>query len=129
MLSVEKEDPIKLHKQGTSLYDTGKYEEATDKFLQSSELYEKKSNFFDASNMMFKAGECSFMLKDYETAIERFQKAADIAFSKGFDRFGVSALEYIFDSYKALKKEESKESADVQKKIKEIKKKLASQMF
>ena len=129
MLSVEKEDPIKLHKQGTSMYDTGKYEDASDKFLQSSELYEKKSNFFDASNMMYKAGECSFMLKDYETAIERFQKAADIAFSKGFDRFGVSALEYISDSYKALKKEESKESADVQKKIKEIKEKLASQMF
>lgn len=129
MLSIEKEDPIKLHKQGTSLYDTGKYEDASEKYLHSSELYEKKSNFFDASNMMYKAGECSFMLKDYETAIERFQKAADIAFSKGFDRFAVSALEYIFDSYKGLKKEGCKESLNVQKKIKEVKKKLASQMF
>ena len=129
LLTVEKEDPIKLHKQGTSLYDTGKYEDASDKFLQSSELYEKKSNFFDASNMMYKAGECSFMLKDHDTAIERFQKAAEIAFSKGFDRFAVSALEYIVDSHKALKKEKSKESLEVQKKIKEVKKKLASQMF
>lgn len=129
MLNVEKEDPIKIHKQGTSLYDTGKYEDASDKFLQSSELYEKKSNFFDASNMMYKAGECSFMVKDYDTAIERFQKAAEIAFSKGFDRFGVSALEYIVDSYKALKKVECKEFLEVQKKIKEVKEKLASQLF
>ena len=129
MLSVEREDPIKLHKQGTALYDTKKYEDASDKFLQSSVLYEKKSNFFDASNMMYKAAECSFVLKDYDTAIERFQKSAEMAFGKGFDRFAVSALEYIFDSYKALKKEDSKEAVEVKKKIKEVKKKLASQMF
>jgi tetratricopeptide (TPR) repeat protein len=129
LLTAEKEDPIKIHKQGTSLYDTGKYKDASEKFLQSSELYEKKSNFFDASNMMYKAGECSFMLKDYDTAIERFNKSAEIAFSKGFDRFGVSALEYIVDSYKALKKEKSREFLKVQKKIKEVKEKLASQMF
>jgi tetratricopeptide (TPR) repeat protein len=128
-MSVEKEDPIKLHKEGNLLYETGKYKEAAEKFLQSSELYEKKSNFFDASNMMFKAGECSFMLKDYETAIERFNKSAELAFQKGFDRFGVSALEYIRDCYKALKKEKSKEAVELQKKIKEVKEKLASQMF
>jgi len=128
-MSVEKEDPIKLHKDGNILYETGKYEEAAERFLQSSELYEKKNNFFDASNMMFKAGECSFMLKNYETAIDRFNKAAEIAFKKGFDRFAVSALEYILDCYKALKKGASKEAKELEKKITEVKKKLASQLF
>ncbi|MCK4477414.1 hypothetical protein KAU88_02660 [Candidatus Bathyarchaeota archaeon] len=128
-MSVQKEDPIKLHKQGNILYETEKYEEAAEKFLQSSELYEKKGNFFDASNMLFKAGECSFMLKKYKTAIERFNKSADISFQKGFDRFGVSALEYILDCYKGLKKEKSKEAVKLQKKIKEVKDKLASQLF
>ena len=126
---AEKEDPIRLHKQGNLLYETGKYDEAAEKFLQSSELYKKKGNFFDASNMMFKAGESSFMLEDYETAMERFNKSAEIAFQKGFDRFGVSALEYILDCYKALKKEKSKEAAELQKKIGEVKEKLASQLF
>jgi len=128
-MSVESEDPIKLHKEGNLLYETEKYKEAAENFIQSSELYEKKNNFFDASNMMFKAGECSFMLKNYKTAIERFNKSAEIAFKKGFDRFGVSALEYILDCYKALKKEKSKEAVELQKKIKEVKNKLASQMF
>ncbi len=128
-MSVAKEDPIRLHKEGNLLYETGKYKEATEKFLQSSELYEKKGNFFDASNMMYKAGECSFMLKNYETAIERFNRSAEIAFNKGFDRFGVAALEYALDSYKALKKEKSKEALSLKKRIKEIKEKLASQLF
>jgi len=128
-VSVEREDPIKLHKEGNTLYETDKYEEAAEKFLRSSELYEKKNNFFDASNMLFKAGECSFMLKDYDTAIERFNKAAEIAFQKGFDRFAVSALEYILDSYKALKKETSVEAKELVKKIGKVKKKLASQLF
>lgn len=128
-MSVQKEDPIKLHKQGNTLYETEKYEEATEKFLQSSELYEKKGNFFDTSNMLFKAGECNFMLKKYKIAIECFNKSADISFQKGFDRFGVSALEYILDCYKRLKKEKSKEAVKLQKKIKEVKDKLASQPF
>ncbi len=128
-MSVEKEDPIKLHKEGTTLYEIGKYEEAAEKFLRSSELYQKKNNFFDSSNMMFRAGECSFMQKDYKTAIERFNKSAEIAFSKGFDRFGVSGLEYAFDCYKALKKEKAKEAVELQKRIKEVKEKLASQPF
>jgi tetratricopeptide (TPR) repeat protein len=128
-MTAEKEDPIKLHKKGNVLYETEKYEEAAEKFVRSSELYEKKGNFFDASNMIFKAGECSFMLKDYETALERFKKSADVAFKKGFDRFGVSALEYALDCKKALKKERSKEALELQKKIKEVKNKLASQLF
>ncbi len=128
-MSIEKEDPIRLHKEGNTLYEIGKYDKAAEKLLQASTLYEKKSNFFDSSNMMFRAGECSFMTKDYKTAIERFNKSAEIAFGKGFDRFGVSALEYVLDCYKALKKEKSKEAAELQKKIKEVKEKLASQFF
>jgi tetratricopeptide (TPR) repeat protein len=128
-MSVEKEDPIRLHKEGNTLYEIGKYDEAAEKLLQASVLYEKRQNFFDASSMLFRAGECSFMTKDYKTAIERFNKAAEIAFSKGFDRFAVSALEYIVDCYKALKKEKSKEVTELKKKIKEVKDKLASQLF
>jgi tetratricopeptide (TPR) repeat protein len=128
-MSVEKEDPIRLHKEGNTLYEIGKYDEAAEKLLQASVLYEKKQNFFDASSMLFRAGECSFMTKDYKTAIDRFNKSAEIAFSKGFDRFAVSALEYIVDCYKALKKEKSKEVTALKKKIKEVKDKLASQLF
>ena len=128
-MSIEKEDPIKLHKEGNTLYETGKYKEAAERFLHSSELYKKKNNFFDASSMLFKAGECSFMLKRYKAAMERFNKSAEIAFEKGFDRFGVSALEYVLDCYKALKREKSKEASTLQKKIKQVKEKLASQLF
>jgi tetratricopeptide (TPR) repeat protein len=124
-----KEDPIKLHKDANLLYESEKYEEAAEVFLQSAELYQKKGNSFDSSNMLYKAGECSFMLKDFETAIERFQKSADLAFSKGFDRFGVSGLEYILDCFKGLKKEKTKAAKDLQKRIKDVKDKLAKQYF
>lgn len=120
---AEKEDPVKLHREGTAFGDKGQYKEAMEKFLQASELYYKLGNFFDASYMMFKAGECNFMLKEYETAVERFLKSADIAFEKGFDRFGVGALEYARDGYRALKKK--KEETKLDKKIKEVKAKLA----
>jgi len=117
-----KEDPVKLHKDANTLYETGKYKEAMEKFLQASELYHKVNNFFDATSMLFKAGECAYMLKDYETAVEHFQKSADLSFNKGFDRFGVSALEYARDGYKALKK--PKKAKELEKKIKEVKAKL-----
>ncbi|HVP40806.1 MAG TPA: hypothetical protein VMS95_02500 [Candidatus Krumholzibacteriaceae bacterium] len=120
---MAEEDPIKLHREGTALADKGEYKEATEKFLKASELYNKLGNFFDASYMMFKAGECNFMLKEYKPAVERFLKSADIAFEKGFDRFGVGALEYARDGYKALKNK--KEEAKLDKKIKELKAKLA----
>ena len=129
VMSVQNEDPIKLHKEGNTLCDIGKYNEALEKFLLASKLYEKKGNFFDASNMMFKAGECSFMMKDYETAIDRFMKSAEVAFSKGFDRFAVSGLEYALDCYKATKKSGKKEAKELKKKIAEVKEKLASQPF
>lgn len=117
-----KEDPVKLHKDGNTLFEVGKYNEAQESFLKAAELYKKANNFFDASSMVFKAGECFYMLKDYETAVEHFLKSADISFNKGFDRFGVSALEYARDCYKAIgKKGKVKE---MEKKIKEVKKKL-----
>jgi tetratricopeptide (TPR) repeat protein len=122
-LNMAEEDPIKLHKEGTTLADKGKYKEAAEKFIKASELYNKLGNFFDASYMIFKAGECNFMLKEYKPAVERFLKSADIAFEKGFDRFGVGALEYARDCYKALKNK--KEEAKLNKKIKELKAKLA----
>lgn len=122
-MSEEKEDSVKLHKDGNMLYELGKYEEAKEKFLRASELYLKKNNFFDAASMLYKAGECDYMLKDHETALEYFLKSADLSFDKGFDRFGVSALEYARDCYKAL---ENKEKVDeMVKKIKEVKTKLA----
>ncbi len=117
-----KEDPVKLHKDGNTLCDSGKYKEAKNIFLKAAELYQKVNNFFDATSMLYKAGECAYMLKDYEAATELFLKSADLSFNKGFDRFGVSALEYARDCYKAMnKKVKVKET---EKKIKEVKKKL-----
>jgi len=120
---TEKEDPIKIHREGTTLSDLGKHEEAIEKFLHASQLYKKYGNFFDASYTLFKAAECSFLLEDYEVAAERFLEAAEIAFSKGFDRFAVSALEYARDCYKKLDKTEKVE--ELEKRIKEVKEKLA----
>jgi tetratricopeptide (TPR) repeat protein len=120
---MAEEDPVRLHKEGTTLADKGEYKEAIEKLIKASELYGKLGNFFDASYMMFKAGECNFMLKEYKPAVERFLKSADIAFEKGFDRFAVGALEYARDSYKALKNK--KEETKLNKKIKEVKAKLA----
>jgi len=119
---VEKEDPIKLHKEGTALADVGKLEEATEKYLQASELYEKVKNFFDASYTLFKAAECNYQLKDYDKAKERFLNAADLAFKKGYDRFGVSALEYALDCHKGMGEED--QADELKQKIKEVKDKL-----
>ena len=120
----EKEDPIKLHREGTALSDVGKHEEAMEKFLKASTLYEKTGNFFDASYTLFKAAECSYILKDYSTATERFLKAADLAFKVGYDRFGLSALEYALDCYKATG--EKGKATELKKKIKEVKDKLST---
>ena len=129
MSQPEKQDPLRIHRDGLALYDGGKYGEAIDKFLLASQLYEKVGNFFDSSYMLFKAAECSFLQKEYETAIERFMKSAEIALGKGFDRFGLGALEYARDCYKAIKKEKSKEFSKLQKQIEEVKKKLEAQSF
>ena len=63
MSQVGKEDPVKTHRDGTALYDSGIYEGAIDKFLQAYQSYEKVGDFFDASYVLFKAAECSFFLK------------------------------------------------------------------
>jgi len=115
-------DPIKLHREGTALWDAGKYNEAIDKFLEASKLYEKLQNFFDASYTLYKAAECTYLLKDYGTATERFLKAADLAFKRGYDRFGISALEYAHDCYQVAREEEK--AAELKKKIKELKENL-----
>jgi len=121
----EKKDPIKIHREGTALSDVGKHEEAMEKFLHASELYEKARNFFDASYTLYKAAECSYILKDYTTATERFLKAADLAFNVGYERFGLSALEYVLDCYKATEEKEEKVE-ELKKKIKEVKDKLSA---
>ena len=117
-----RDDPVKLHKEANTLFEVGKYKEAEDKFLRTAELYYKVQNFFDSASMYYKAGESAYALKDYKEAAEHFAKSSEISFQKGFDRFGVSALEYARDSYKALdKKAKVKE---LEKKIREVKKKL-----
>ena len=120
----QKEDPIKMHKDANSIMETGKYEEARELFLRAAELYQKKQNYFDATTMLYKAGECSFALKEYEKAIENFMQSAELSFNKGYDRFGVSALDYAKDCHKALGN--TKEVEELTKKIKEIKAKLES---
>jgi tetratricopeptide (TPR) repeat protein len=121
-MSEVKEDPVRLHKEAGTLYDAGKYKEAEEIFLKSAELYHKVQNFFDSTSMYYKAGECAYALKNYEKAVEHFMKSAELSFQKGFDRFGVSALEYARDSYKAMEKKAKVKELD--KKIEEVKKKL-----
>ena len=121
---TEKEDPIKMHKTANALMETGKLQEARDLFLRTAELYRKKQNYFDSTTMLYKAGECSFALKEYEKAIEQFMQSAELSFSKGYDRFGVSALDYAKDCQKALGN--NMEVDELAKKIKEIKVRLES---
>ena len=116
-----REDPIKMHKEANALMETGKYAEARDLFVKVAELYYKGQNYFGAAEMNYKAGECSFSLKEYEKATELFNKSADISFNKGFERYALSALEYARDSQKALGNTE--ETEEINKKIAEIKKK------
>ena len=119
-----REDPIKMHKDANALMDAGKLEEAKELFLRTAELYRKRQNYFDATTMLYKAGECSFNLEEYEEAIEHFTKSAELSFAKGYDRFGVSALEYERDCDKALGN--TKQVEELEKKIKEVKVKLES---
>ena len=120
----EKEDPIKMHKDANNIMESGKFEEARELFLRTAELYRKKQNYFDATTMLYKAGECSFSLKEYEKGVEHFMQSAELSFGKGYDRFGVSALDYARDCQKALGN--TKEVKELTKKIKEVKEKLES---
>lgn len=117
-----REDPVKMHKEANALFEAGKYREAKEILLRTAELYYKCQDYFDSATMLYRAGECAFALKDYEAATEHFMKAADLSFQKGFDRYGVSALEYARDSYTALKNKAKVE--ELNKKIKEVKAKL-----
>jgi tetratricopeptide (TPR) repeat protein len=118
----EKDDPVKMHKEANALYETGKLKEAQEIFLKTADLYYKGQNYFDSTSMLYKAGECEYALKNYEAAVEHFLKSAELSFQKGFDRFGVSALEYARDCYTAMKKKTK--VTETEKKIKEIKAKL-----
>lgn len=122
-----KEDPVKLHKEANTLYEVGKYKEAEEKALRASELYLKANNFFDSASMLYKAGESALMLKDYEKAVEHFMKSAELSFNKGFDRYGISALEYVRDCYNALKNKSKVK--EIEKKIKKVKTKLEETAF
>jgi tetratricopeptide (TPR) repeat protein len=117
-----KDDPVRMHREAITLFETGKYREAEEIFLKTAELYHKVQNFFYSTEMYYKAGECAYALKEYEKAVEHFAKSAELSFQKGFDRFGVSALEYERDGYKALRKNAKVKELD--KKIREVKKKL-----
>ena len=119
-----REDPVKMHKDANNLMDANKYSEARELLLRAAELYWKVQDFFDATSMYYRAAECDYALKEYEKAVEHFTKSAEISFEKGFDRFGVSALEYARDSQKALGNK--KQVKELEKKIKEIKAKLES---
>jgi tetratricopeptide (TPR) repeat protein len=121
-MSTIREDPIKMHKDANALMENSKYTEARDLFVKVAELYYKGQNYFGSAEMNYKAGECSFALKDYTKGAELFTKSADISFSKGFERYGVSALDYARDCFKALGN--TKEVEELTKKIEEIKKKL-----
>ncbi|MCX6643806.1 MAG: hypothetical protein NT043_01175 [Candidatus Bathyarchaeota archaeon] len=117
-----KEDPIKLHKEGNALMENAKYAEARDIFVKTAELYYKGQNYFGSAEMYYKAGQCAFALKDYTKSLELFMKSAEISFNKGFERYGVSALDYARDCQKALGN--TKEVEELTKKIKEVKEKL-----
>jgi tetratricopeptide (TPR) repeat protein len=118
----ERDDPVKMHKEATALYEAGKIKEAQEIFLKTADLYYERQNYFDSTSMLYKGGECEYALKNYEAAVEHFMKSAELSFQKGFDRFGVSALEYVRDCYKAMKKKTK--VTETEKKIKKIKAKL-----
>jgi tetratricopeptide (TPR) repeat protein len=121
-MSEAKDDPVRMHREAIGLFEIGKYKEAEEIFLKTAELYHKVQNFFYSTEMYYKAGECAYALKEYEKAVEHFAKSAELSFEKGFDRFGISALEYERDGYKALQKNAKVKELD--KKIQEVKKKL-----
>ena len=103
MIMTEKVDTIKLHKDAQALMESGKLAEARDLFAKVADLYYKGQNYFGSAEMNYKAGECSFNLKEYEKAVEFFTKSADTSLAKGFDRYGVSALENITGQPKSIR--------------------------
>ncbi len=98
--------------------ENGKFEEARDLFVKTGELYYKGPNYFGAAEMNYKAGEAAVALNDCVKGAELFMKSSQIAFSKAFDRYGLSALEQARDCQKKVGN--TKEVEELEKKIKEI---------
>jgi tetratricopeptide (TPR) repeat protein len=115
MIMSEKVDPIKLHKDASALMEQGKFALARDQLAKVAELYYKGQNYFGSAEMNYKAGECSFNLKEYQKALEFFNKSAEISSNKGFERYGISALEQARECQKALGN--TKEVEEITKKI------------
>ncbi len=120
-----KEDPVKMHKEAGALMDNQKYAEARDIFVKTAELYYKGQNYFGSAEMYYKAGECASALKDYEKGVELFMKSSQISFDKGFERYGMSALQSARDCQKALGN--TKEVEELTAKIDKFNKKLVEQ--
>ena len=120
-----KEDPVKLHKEAGALMETGKYAEARDLFAKVGELYYKGQNYFGSAEMYYKAGECALTLKDYQKGVEFFMKSSEISFDKGFERYGMSALQSARDCQKALGN--TKEVEELTVKIDKFNKKITEQ--
>ncbi len=121
MIMSVKEDPIKMHKDANALMENGKFVDARDLFVKVADLYYKGQNYFGSAEMNYKAGECSLNLKEHEKAVEYYTKSADISLAKGYERYGLSALENVRESQKALGNQ--KEVEELNKKIDEINKK------
>jgi tetratricopeptide (TPR) repeat protein len=117
-----KVDPIKMHKDASALMESGKCDEAIDMFAKVAELYHKGQNYFGSAEMYYKAGECAMNLKDYQKSVEYFMKSSEISFAKGFERYGLSALESARDCQKALGN--TKEVEELNARIKQITDKL-----
>ena len=114
-MSTVREDPIKMHKDANALMENGKYVEARDLFVKVAELYYKGQNYFGAAEMNYKAGECSFALKEYQKAAELFTKSADISLAKDLN---VTALVHL------SKHETAKKRWATPKKLRNLKRKL-----
>ncbi len=117
-----KEDPIKLHKTACALMEEGKCEEAIDIFGKVADLYYKGQNYFGAAEMHYKAGECALSLKNYQRGVEFFTKSSEISFNKGFERYGLTALQSARECHKALGN--AKEVEELTAKINQINQKL-----
>ena len=63
--------------------EEGKYAEARDLFVKVAEMYYKGQNYFGSSEMNYKAGECSFQLKEYQKAAELFTKVSGHSLRQG----------------------------------------------
>ncbi len=115
MIMSERVDPIKLHKDSCALMEQGKFELAQEQFAKVAKLYHKGQNYFGSAEMYYKAGECSLNLKEYQKALEFFTKSSEVSFNKGFERYGISALEQARECQKALGN--TKEVEEITKKI------------